>query len=308
MNKDLDEFVRQELAQLSGSAQHQLTTEHAMPQRLFHPTDAAGVQATVHSGVLRALDWRLGCPAPLVRYGVEVVEGFLGQRQDTTVDTLREEFRRETLANFNPYGTHFDRFVARLFESVDAGESASFPGYALGLSVANLPIRTSAGEPGASIQLLKAIYSREQQLSIVKTLYQSYEDYFVSAVHRFGEQHRTDLLTPCWDKFRNDIGTFLPRFRNPASQREGEWIAIALTRPHRDEDPVLFEIVDNRLVPFVALDIGGPLASGRHTQSLDVIAIGASLPFGLAREALSAFLRRNRVHGVAVVPAQSIAT
>lgn len=308
INHELEEFVQQELAQLSVSAQHRLAVNPAMPQRLYHLADAAGVEALVRSGTLRALDWRLGWNEPLVRYGVETVEAFLDQRQDATTDALREEFRRQAKANFNPSGTHFDGFVARLFECADACEPASCPGYALGLSVANLATRSSASEAGASMQLLKAIYSREQQMTIVQALYQSYEDYFVSAVRRFGEQNRAQLLTPCWDKFRHDIGSFLMRFRNPASFREREWIAIALARPHQEEDPVMFEIVGNRLVPLVALDIGGPPASGNRTQPLDLIAIGASLPLASTREALSAFLSRNGVHGVAIVPTRSIAT
>ena len=308
MNQELEEFVQLELAQLSGSAQHQLPANPAMPQRLYYPVNAAGIEAIVRSGTLRALDWRLGCDEALVRYGVGVVEAFLDKRQGATADSLREEFRCETLANFCPSGTHFDGFVVRLFEHTEPTDPVSFPGYALGLSVANLPIRTIANAPGTSIQLLKAIYSREQQLAIVQTIYQSYEDYFVSTVRRFGEQNRTQLLTPCWDKFRRDIGTVLMRFRNPASFQECEWIATALTRPHQEEDLVVFEIVDNRLVPSVALDISVPPDGGRRKLPFDVIAIGASLPFESTREALSAFLSRNRVHGVTIVPAHSIAT
>ena len=98
------------------------------------------------------------------------------------------------------------------------------------------------------------------------------------------------------------------RFRNPASFEEREWIALALTRPHQEQDPVVFEIVDNRLVPSVALNIGGPPDRGRRKLPLDVIAIGTSLPFEATREALSAFLGCNRVHGVTIVPAHSVAT
>lgn len=308
INQELEEFVQQELTQLSGSTCHQLAADPALPKRLFHLTGAAGLEAAMRTGKLPARDWRLGCAAPLVRYGVEVVEAFLVTRQGASADPLREEFRRATLANFNPSGTHFDGFIVRLFECAEVRNAASSPGYALGLSVANLPIRTSASEPETCMQLLKAIYSREQQLAIVETIYQCYEDYFVSAVHRFGEQNRAQLLTPCWDKFRHDIGTLLMRFRNPASFQEREWIAIALTQPLQEAEPVVFEIVDNRLVPSVALDIAGLPDSGRRKLPLDVIAIGASLPFESTREALAAFLSHNRMPGVAIVPAQSIAT
>jgi hypothetical protein len=152
------------------------------------------------------------------------------------------------------------------------------------------------------MRLLSAIYSHERQLSIVQTLYQRYEDYFISAVQRFGEQHGDELLPICWDKFRYEIGAFLMRFRDPSLHREREWIALALsdTGAEPDHDQVVFEVVENRLVPAVVLDIRGPMVNGR-TLPLDVIAIGPSLPFESTREALSAYLRFNRTGDVAIV-------
>jgi hypothetical protein len=308
INPELDEFVQQELAQLSASGLHRAAVEPPVPQRLFQPADAAGVETLVRSRTLRALDWRLGWGDALSGYGVELVEDFLHQRQAATTDPLQEQFRRATLTNFNPSGSHFDGFVARLYECVEPPLPAPFPGYALGFSCVDLPVPTSAGAAGASMRLLAAIYEREQQLAIVQTLYQMCEDYFVSAVHRFGEHNSAELMTPCWDKFRQAVGAFMMRFRAPASCHEREWIALALARPHLAEDPIVFEPVDNRLVPLVQIDIGGLPASGRRTQPLDVIAIGAALPFESTREALAAFLRSNRMHGVAVVRTSSIAT
>jgi hypothetical protein len=288
INPELDDFIQQELAQSSGWAQQSMPGDAPVPRRLFHAADAAGVETVVRRRALRALDWRLGWDGPLVRYGVELVETFLHQRADATADPLREQFRRATLLNFNPCGSHFDGFVARLFE---CAEPQSLPGYAIGFAAAHA---------GASMQLLPAIYSHEQQLAIVQMLYQCCEDYFVSAVHRFGEQHRTELLTPCWDKFRQCIGACLMRFRAPAACHEREWIALALGAAAQADDAIGFVVVDNRLVPVVAIDIGA--------LPLDVIAIGAALPFESTREALSAFLRRQRTHGVAIVRASSLAT
>jgi hypothetical protein len=288
INPELDDFIQHELAQLSAQA---TPGAAPMPQRLFHVTDAAGVETLVRSRALRALDWRLGWDGALVRYGVKLVETFLHQRTDATADPLREQFRRATLANFNPCGSHFDGFVARLFERAEPRNQMSFPGYAIGFA---------AARAGDGMQLLPAIYSHEQQLAIVQTLYRRSEDYFVSAVHRFGEQHRTELLTPCWDKFRQGIGTCLMRFRAPASCHEREWIAIALGATAQADDAIDFVVIDNRLAPVVAIDIGA--------LPLDVIAIGAALPFESTREALSAFLRRQRTHGVAIVRASSLAT
>ncbi len=166
---------------------------------------------------MRAFDWRTGWGGAPARYGVQLVEDFLGQPPPASTDPLRALFRSETLANFNPRGSHFDGFVARL------SECAGPPG-------ANPLVTTSVTQPRT--RLLKAIYSREQQLAIVHTLYRSSEDYFLSAVQRFGEHYRSDLLTPCWDKFRHMIGTWLMRFRDPASVDEREWIAIVLASPH----------------------------------------------------------------------------
>ena len=256
MNQELEEFVQHELAQLSGSVQHQVASNPAMSQRLFYRTDAAGRGAAVRNRTLRAVDWRRGCEPSLVRYGAELVEAFLGEPQGAPVDWRREQFRHATLTNFNPSGTHFDGFVARLFECAQA--PASLPCHAFELCVAHLPVRASASDSGKSMQLLSAIYSHEQQFAIVRTIYQTYEDYFVSTVDRFGAQDPTRFLTSCWDKFRHDIGTFLMRFRHPASFEEREWIAIALVRPHQEAEPVVFEMIDNRLVPSVAFEISLP--------------------------------------------------
>lgn len=285
--------MQQALTELSGALRHPLNVNRALPQRLYYPTDAHGLAATVRGQALRALDWRLGWGDPLVRYGVDLVEEFLDQHQCAAADPLREEFRGAARANFSPRGTHFDGFVARLFACPDAGQATSTSGYALGFSVENMTACAGAGHPDLGIRLEAAIYSREQQLAIVGRLYQSYEDYFVAAVQRFGQRHRDDLLIPCWDKFRHDIGSVLMRFRDPALGKEREWIALAVGRRTRTDDGIGFEIVDNRLVPAVALDIGARLDGARRPSALDVIVIGASLPFEPTREVLQAFLARH---------------
>lgn len=288
INKDLEDFVQAELAQLGSNGNGRARDHASEPAHLFHLVDAAGIDSVVRRRTLPALDWRLGHDAALVGYGVELVTDFLTARQNQAMDALREQFRSAALANFNPRGTHFDGFVARLFERIDAADPATFPGYALGLSVGAL----------SRFALQRAIYSRAQQLAIVESVYQRCEDYFVSAVQRFGERHSAELLPPCWDKFRRNIGTFLMRFRCPSRVNEGEWIALAIiSRVQQNKDAVTFQIVDNCLVPTFVCDIAGSLA---------IIAIGASLPFATTREALLAYLGRNRMSGVAIVSQQSM--
>lgn len=300
MNPELEEFVQCELVQLSRGGE-QVYTDGPVPQRLYHLADAAGMEGFFRHGTVRALDWRLGWGGSLVRYGVELVEEFLEQPGTGKTEALREEFRQATRKNFHPRGSHFDGFVFRLYDTSEAQVHSTFPGYLLGLSTAALPGPMQPTSQRA-MRLLSAIYSHERQVSILQTLYRRYEDYFVSAVQRFGERHGDELLPICWDKFRYEIGTFLMRFRDPGLHREREWIALTLSGKDAepDHDPVVFEVVENRLVPAVVLDIRGPTVNGR-TLPLDVIAIGPSVPFDSTREALSAYLRFNRIGDVAIV-------
>jgi hypothetical protein len=300
MNPELEEFVQCELAQL-GCVAEPVYMDDPVPQRLYHLTDAAGMEGFFRHGTVRALDWRLGWGGPLVRYGVELVEEFLEQPGTGKTEALRKQFRQATRANFHPRGTHFDGFVFRLYDASEAQVHSTGPGYLLGLSTAAL-LAPRQPRSRRAMRLLSAIYSHERQLSILQTLYRRYEDYFVSAVKRFGEQHGDELLPICWDRFRYEIGTFLMRFRDPGLHREREWIALALsdTGAEPGHDPVVFEVVKNRLVPTVVLDLRVPVGNGR-TLPLEVIAIGPSLPFESTREALSAYLRFNRIGNVAIV-------
>lgn len=237
----------------------------------------------------------------MVAYGVELVKTFLDTTPDEVTDPLRIEFRRTLSANFHPRGTHFDGFVARLYEFDDAFEPASFPGYAIGLRVADLPIRAQSDEREMSIRLERTVDCRDQQLQIVKTLYQAYEDFFVSAAQRFGESHRDALLPSCWDKFRHHIGLYLMRFRDPAKLQHPEWIAIALTRNDEHEDSIAFEVIDNRIVPLTTL----PLTRANSIAlQIDSVKVGAALPFEITKESLTAFLRHHGIFRVDIAKTQ----
>lgn len=282
INPEFDRFVQAELEQLRSSAD---AHRRAPPSRLLYPTDAAGLDAVIRSGALPAWDWRLAHEPALVRYGVELVEEFLAQPAHRADDALRTRFRQAALANLHPRGTHFDGFVARLFEHAAPNAAAHCPGYALGVRTGALPAQPQ-----------HAIYERAQQCAIVASAYQACEDYFVGAVARFGERVGSDLLTPCWDTFRHLIGPFLMRFRDPALAHQHEWtvVAPAPSGPAPQADPVRFAIVDNRLVPHAALVLGA--------RPLESIAIAPALPFATTREALRAYLRRRHMGGLALVP------
>lgn len=282
INHDFDEFVHAELACMRSAHDTYWHDGPVVPTCLFYPVDAAGLDVAVRSRTLPAHDWRLGHDPSLVRYGVELVEAFLAARQAISTTPLREQFCRATRTNFNPRGTHFDGFIARLFEDGGACAAASHPGYALGVRVAGLPVR-----------LGQALYAPAHQLSIVASIYQACEDYFVYAVERFGEHYCMDLLTPCWDTFRHVIGPLLFRFRPPALAAEREWIALALALPQPGKDPVIFTIADNRLVPGVALSFGA--------QTLAAIVVGIGDAFDATREVLLAYLSRQGMHGVGII-------
>ena len=236
----------------------------------------------VRTRTLPACDWRLGHDPALVRYGVELVEQFLAASREASSAPLRREFRCATLANFNPRGVHFDGFVVRLFEHADAIAPAA-TGYALGMRIADLPV-----------ELSRAIDGPARQRAIVASIYQACEDYFVRAVERFGDRYRHDLLTPCWDTFRHEIGPLLLRFRPPSSAEQCEWVALARSLPLTDPDPITFPIVQNRLVPTAAIPIGA--------RTLETIAIGTTVPFETTSEALHAYLHRQGMHRIAITP------
>jgi hypothetical protein len=258
----------------------------------------------VRSGALRAIDWRLGWDGSLVGYGVELILSLLQTQSDLSGEGLRRRFRDHVLTHFNPRGTHFDGFVARLFDIGGADAHCTVGGYALGLSSATLPVQPHAGGPPGGMRLHSTIYAIERQCAIVQTLYRRYEDYLFRAVERFGERHIDDFMSACTDQFRHDIGYLVMRFRGPAAAHEREWIAIVLAsayrKPGQDADPVRFDILNNRLVPVVALDIAEPGADGRRRPAVEVIAIGVSLPAESTREALKAYLRRHGLPGIAV--------
>lgn len=82
------------------------------------------------------------------------------------------------------------------------------------------------------------------------------------------------------------------RFRSPAQINEQEWIAIALEENGNDYDAVMFYVVDNRLVPVVALYVRKADRRRMH-----------KLPFESTKETLQTFLRKNRVPFVQIVRA-----
>jgi hypothetical protein len=102
--------------------------------------------------------------------------------------------------------------------------------------------------------------------------------------------------------FRRDIAEFLPRFRCPSRQHEREWLAIALTGPDPNEDGVVFDVFDNRLVPAVKMALSRPGRNGCRMLPLHSIVIGTALPYEITREALQVFLSRNRAPFVAISP------
>lgn len=295
MNRDLDEFVRCELKTISSQLQSDLASTSDFPKQLYYLTDATGIGPVVRDGVLRALHSRLGWGDSIASYGIGLVHEFLTDRLHSASDSLSEEFCKATLANFSPLNAHNNCFVARLFEDDGSNtwSGGTFPGYALGFQTADMPIKTAANEHGAKIRLRQAIYSREVQLGIVRTLYMSYEAYYADAVRRFGDENQWVVLPACWSMFLQDldVGEFLLRFRSPAFSHENEWIAIALASEEVNEE-VKFDIIDNRFAPCISLDITTQSKDSKRKLPLATIVIGVSLPFETTKESLQIFIRR----------------
>jgi hypothetical protein len=300
MNRDLDEFVRCELAQLSAGG-HALDEDVPLPRRLFYPCDALELDAVMRSRTITAIDWRLGWDGPLVQYGVELVRSHLDGASGEADNGLRRRFRDDVCTHFDPRGTHFDGFVTRLFDIGSGSPQHGFPGYALGMPGDALVARDGTAAGQGTVRLASAIYSSERQRAIVQALYRRYEDYLITAVERFGEGCADDVSSSCTDRFRRDIGHYMMRFRDPGLSREREWIALAVAAADGRPQPLRFDIRANRLVPIVALDITAPNVTRRKRSLIDLIAVGPSLPAGSTRASLEAYLRWQGLPGVAVV-------
>lgn len=293
-----------ELEWISAELQSDLNPAVAAPEQLFHHTDAHGLQALVRDQALHALHSRLGWGDDVTGYGIDLVQSFLQFRAATSQPGASAEFCNALLANFHPRGSHFDCFLARLFEDADGPDRQgnTCPGYALGLSTNHMALRAEQRHEGAAVLLQQAIYLRRQQLDIIGRTYATYESFYARSLLRYGSAGQDTILTPCWDMFRRDIGEFLPRFRSPARNHEKEWLAIALTDADQEEDGVFFDVVDNRLVPAVRLDISRPSRNGSRALPLQSLVIGSALPYEITREALQVFLSRNRTSFVKISP------
>lgn len=299
MNRDLDEFVRCELSQLSAGADA-LDEDAPLPRRLFYPCDAAELDAVMRSRTIAAMDWRLGWDGPLVQYGVDLVRSHLEEASGKADHGLRRRFRDDLCTHFNPRGTHFDGFVIRLFDLGGSSPRHGFPGYALGMPGDALAAHDSTAAGQGAVRLASAMYSSQRQRAIVQALYRRYEDYLVTAVERFGESCAEDVSSSCIDRFRRDIGGAMMRFRDPGLSGEREWIALALAAAGGPPQALRFELRANRLVPALALDIAAHGLRRRRRSLVDVIAVGPSLPAASTRESLEAYLRWQGLHGVAV--------
>jgi hypothetical protein len=301
---DIHRSLMAELEWISAELQSDLNPPGTAPQQLFHRTDAAGLQALVTDQALPALHSRLGWADAVTGYGIDLVHAFLEFRAATSQTRASADFCAALRVNFQPRGSYFDCFLARLFETADGldrqGEPG--PGYALALSTGQMALRAEQRHEGATVLLQQAIYSRRQQLGIIGRLYATYESFYTRTLRRYRIAGHDTLLAPCWDMFRRDIAEFLPRFRCPSRQHEREWLAIALTGPDQDEDGVVFDVFDNRLVPAVKMDISRPGRNGHRALPLHSLVIGAALPYEITREALQVFLSRNKAPFVAINP------
>lgn len=301
---DIHRSLMAELEWISAELQSDLNPPGKAPEQLFHRTDAAGLQALVRDQALPALHSRLGWADTVTGYGIDLVQAFLEFRAATSQTDASAEFCAALQANFNPRGSFFDCFLARLFEDEYGPDRQGelTPGYALALSTGHMALRAEQRHEGATVLLQQAIYLRRQQLDIIGRLYATYESFYARALRRYRIAGQDTLLAPCWDMFRRDIAELLPRFRCPSRQHEKEWLAIALTGPDQDDDSVVFEIIDNRPVPTVKMDISRPGHNGRRVLPLHSLIIGNTLPYQITREALQVFLSRNKAPFVAIRP------
>jgi hypothetical protein len=192
----------------------------------------------------------------------------------------------------HPVGSHFERYVVRMFEGAGAalGHSQGRRPYAVGLRTADLDVEhhSASGSAGRrTFALMSAIYDAGIQCAVIGAIFTFFETYYVHAGERFGQQHAQQVLDSCWDGFRQAVGAVLPRFRPPQLCAEREWIACA-----RWQAPTRFQLAGNLMVPALSLRGRAPAVRGLPVEHA---LLDDGLPQPLAADSLREFFRFHKL-------------
>lgn len=227
LNRELSEFIVQELLHHSRGCKATLDSRHTIPATKKQLGTYNEMSASLEGGSTQFRDWRRDHAPSLWTYGIDFVQRYLEAQLTASPGSVETAFRHAALANFHPHGSHFDCYIVRLFPQPGPGDQHP-PSQADGKAPACVG---AAHRYAERFELRPAIYGHDEQLHIVDTLFRLYEDYFLSLVARFGTDFASDALPSCWDMLRRDVGDWIPQFRPALLRHEKEWLASALLAP-----------------------------------------------------------------------------
>lgn len=227
-------------------------------------------------------------------YALPMLQSFIRERRSRDPGMPECCFGDEIERDLHPVGSHFDRYVVRMFEGVGAAldRSRGRRPYALCLRTAGLDMAPANETARRTFEVSSAIYDTAIQRSILEEIFTAFETYYAEATRRFGSQNAGQVLASCWDGFRQAVGEVLPRFRPPHLGDEREWIAVA-----RWQNPARFQVEDDLLVPALSLRSHARAARG---LPLERTVIHGILPQPHAADSLRQFYRFYRVRACVV--------
>lgn len=270
----------------------------AVPPRLLYVlADGQELRDAVEDGTWPASDARFSGEAALEAYALPLLRGFIDERRCREPDTPERRFGDELMRDLHPVGSHFDRYIVRLYDGVGAAlaRNQHRRPYALGLRTAELDMSPVNGTEHRTFEVSGAIYDAAIQRDVMEAIFTALETYHAQASERFGHQNSEQVLASCWDAFRHAVGAVLPRFRPPNLAFEREWIATARWR-----NPTRFQLAGDLLVPALSL---GRRARAARGLPLERTLVQQGLPQPLAADGLRQFYRYHGLPArVIVVP------
>jgi hypothetical protein len=266
-----------------------------LPRLLYVLADCQELRDSVEDGTWPAPDARFSGEAALDAYALPLLHSFIKERRSHDLGTPECRFGDELVRDLHPFGSHFDRYIVRMFEGVGPAldRSKGQRPYALGMRTAELDMAPANGAAHRTFEVSSAIYDAAIQRNIMEAIFTSFETYYAQAVRRFGHQNAEQVLASCWDGFRQAVGAVLPRFRPPHLSAERERIAVA-----RWQNPARFQLTDDLLVPALSLRSHARAARGLPLERTVVHDI---LPQPLAADSLRKFYRFHKVPARVVV-------
>jgi hypothetical protein len=246
-----------------------LAASASSPTRLYHYTNAAGLEGILDSKTIWATQFDFLNDRSEFFYAADVIKERLGERGDDFGSTVKsiDEIVKTMLT--------LPHYVASFCEHSDLlsqwrGYAQTNDGYAVGFRFQNL-LRKQ--DPKRGVQLAQLIYPRAEQNRCV--------DLVLDAVRKTvekstGKANEFGLLATL------NLLPFLHRFKHELFSGEGEWRLIGSAD---DVTPEKFRIVRGHFVPYIAFPL--------EADDIDVIVQGPGTYRAGNKEAIERFAKLN---------------